>query len=690
MLRWDFVDDRLRVTDADNATIVVEGEGLEVADSSPGINRPVDETVVVTAEQLRLPHAVVYASNLGSGTQHELDPHGEPLSLAPGEYIVDIDTRIKTYLRFSGAATIDRTDDIETVVVSFPERSRLVLGFRSRHEIPADTITVPDSPRGLASAISHLHVSQKTTSPDRSYPSLRGHPPRIETGQTLEIPSTVTSGASESGITITVPPRYEDLFVVAPLAYYLQASVETSAHEPARLSIEGYDVSVPLPSMPALEGDVEQLLRKVFFLDCLVRNAGPFSTSLSELDVLESLEIDSDRLYAGTIGERLASYLEIPYETIEHRLPDWHLSTYVEAGPDTVETLPFLLDRMSLISMPKWSELCEQELVERSLDDFYRSGTADTRSGGQIPSIDIVKPELQSGCVHGWIADGVPIDVFKSTPEAYQNRLQYLERWSDASSIAVVLNDPEMAGEHESVAKIYRERADALPIELSVEESLTTDELARVFEAEHDFVHFIGHCETDGLCCPDGTFSTSTLESCNAQTFFLNACGSFYEGLELVENGSVAGAVTLQKVLNDHAVKVGSMFATLLVHGFSIERAMDLARRRIMMGKDYAVVGDGTHSLSQGEQQYPTTITMDLVDDEQYLLSIECYSTGDTGSYYFPHADGNDNAYLCGSPSRLLLSADELPAFLSEANASVIYDGDVYWSERLSENFESS
>ncbi|SFS55788.1 hypothetical protein [Halostagnicola kamekurae] len=690
MLRWDAVDDGLRVTDADNATIVVEGEALEIADSSPGINRPVDETVVVTAEQLRLPHAVVYASNLSSGTQHELDPHGEPLSLAPGEYIVDIDTRIKTYLRFSGAATIHRTDDIETVVVSFPERSRLVLGFRSRHEIPADTITIPDSPSGLASAISHLHVSQKTTSPDRSYPSLRGHPPRIETGQTLEIPSTVTSRATESGITITVPPRYEDLFVVAPLAYYLQASVETSAHEPARLSLEGHDVSVPLPSMPALEGEVEQLLRKVFFLDCLVRNAGPFSTSLSELDVLEALEIDSDRLYAGTIRERLASYLEIPYETIEHRLPDWHLSTYVEAGPDTVETLPFLLDRMSLISMPKWSELCEQELVERSLDDFYRSGTADTRSGGQIPSIDIVKPELQSGCVHGWIADGVPIDVFKSMPEAYQNRLQYLERWSDASSIAVVLNDPEMAGEHESVAKIYRERADALPIELSVEESLTTGELARVFEAEHDFVHFIGHCETDGLCCPDGTFSTSTIETCNAQTFFLNACGSFYEGLELVENGSVAGAVTLQKVLNDHAVKVGSMFATLLVHGFSIERAMDLARRRIMMGKDYAVVGDGTHSLSQGEQQYPTTITMELVDDEQYLLSIECYSTGDTGSYYFPHADGNDNAYLCGSPSRLLLSADELPAFLSEANASVIYDGDVYWSEQLSENLDET
>ena len=685
MLRWDVVDGGLRVTDADNATMDIEGSDLEISDSSPEINRPVDETVVVTAGQIQCPHAVVYASNLGTGDQHELDPQGAPLSLPNGEYIVDIDTRIKTYLRFSGRATIHRTDDIETVVVSFPERSRIVLGFRSRHEIPTETITIPETPDGLASAISHLHVSQKTTSPDRSYPSLRGHPPRVETGRALEIPSTLRDASTDSGITLTVPPAYEDLFVTAPLAYYLHASVETSRRESPRLSLEGSDVEMTLPSMPALEGEVERLLRKVFFLDCLVRNAGPFSTSLSELSVLETLDIDSDSLYDSTIRERLATYLEIPYEAIEYRLPDWHLSTYVDPGPKTVETLPFLLDRMSLISTPKWSELGEQELVERSLDDFYRSQAADARpGGGQIPSIDVIKPELGGGRAHGWIADGVPIDVFKSTPEAYQNRLRYLERRSDASSIVVVLNDPEMAGEHESVAEIYRERADSLPIELSVEESLSTAELARVFEDEHDFVHYIGHCETDGLCCPDGPLSTSSIGTCNTQTFFLNACGSFYEGMDLVENGSVAGAVTIQKVLNEHAIKVGSMFAKLLVHGFSIERAMDLARRRIMMGKDYAVVGDGTHSLSQGEQQYPTTVTVDAVDEDQYFLSVECYSTGDTGSYYFPHAACNDNAYLCGSPSKLVVPEEELPSFLEEANASVIYDGDVYWSEQLS------
>jgi hypothetical protein len=387
---------------------------------------------------------------------------------------------------------------------------------------------------------------------------------------------------------------------------------------------------------------------------------------------------------------------------------------------DSIETLPFLLDRLSMIYTPRTSELEGQELVERSLEDFYRGETprpdAGTRSGigagtdprtgvrnghvsgpsrastGQVASVDIVKPELRSGRTHGWLADGVPIDVFKSAPEAYHNRLNFLERASDSTSICVVLNDPEMAGEHDDVAEIYRQRSEDLSMDITVEESLGTAALARVFEDEHDFVHYIGHCETSGLRCPDGSLATSSLDQCNAQTFFLNACGSYYEGMQLIEKGSVAGAVTFTKVLNDHAVKVGSTFAKLLVHGFSIERAMGLARRRIMMGKDYAVVGDGTHSLIQGENRLPTTAKLEALGeadgDRQYLLTFDCYSTRLTGSYYFPHTEGNEYAYLCGNESNFTLTEPALATMLEETAASVIYDGDVYWSKELSNQFD--
>ncbi|WP_226481880.1 hypothetical protein [Natrinema amylolyticum] len=724
MIEWAVDGDTLHVTDADNAELAVNGDELDVSASDVGVSRPVDETVALTTDELRFPHAVVYAFSLGLEEQYELDPSGEPLALSPGEYIVDIDTEIKAYLRFAGGATIEKTDDYEEIVVSFPERTRVILGVRCRHEFPAGTITVPDSPSAIAEAITHMAASHKTDRPDRSYPTLRGHPSLIERGNELEISDCIRSDTPDHGIELVVPPDYESLFVTAPLAYYLQATVRTTDEglgnrsgadlERPRLRLRDHAIEEELSPMPDLERDVERLLRKTFFLDCLVRNAGPYGTTLSEHSLLAALGLDADVLYHASPQDRLATYLDVPYAAIKHRLPEWHLSTYVAPAYDSVETLPFLLDRLSMIYTPRTSELEGQELVERSLEDFYRGegGPAELASGieagraaerggdpgagrattGQVASVDIVKPDLRSGRTHGWLADGVPIDVFKSTPAAYHNRLDFLERTSDSTSICVVLNDPEMAGEHDDVAEIYRQRSEELTMDLTVAESLETADLARILEDDNDFVHYIGHCETGGLCCPDGTLATSSLDRCNAQTFFLNACGSFYEGMSLIEKGSVAGAVTFTKVLNDHAVKVGSTFAKLLVHGFSIERAMGLARRRIMMGKDYAVVGDGTHSLTQGESRNPTTARLEELEasgsDRRYLLTLDCYSTRVTGSYYFPHTETNEYAYLCGNESSFTLSEPELATMLEETEASVIYDGDIYWSKELSKRFD--
>jgi hypothetical protein len=698
MIEWASAGDTLHVMDADNAELSVRGSGLTISDSGQAIPRPVDDTVTVTTDELRFPHAVVYAFALGSSTRYELGPNGESLSLSPSEYVVDVDTGIKSYLRFSGAATIERTDDFESIVVSFPERTRVIVGFRSRHELPAGTITVPDSPSGVATALTHLSSAHKTAKPDRTYPTLRGHPPLIDSGDELDVPAEIERASGTTGIELVVPPNYESLYVVAPLAYYLGAAVRTAsgASRPTvqpRLRIPELGVETRLSPMPGLERAVERLLRKTFFLDCLVRNAGPYGTTLAEASLLDALDLDRDALYETPLAERVATYLEVPYEAIQHRLPEWHLATYVSPDAGMLETLPFLLDRMSLLYTPRTSKLEGRELIERSLADFYRGDAGSRPDGsrahpGQVASVDIVKPELRNARAHGWLADGVPIDVFKSTPAAYHNRLRYLEHSSESTSIRVVLNDPEMVGEHDDVAAIYRRRSDEVKMDVSVEDGLTVSELARVFESDSDFVHYIGHCETDGLRCTNGFLSASNLERCSVQTFFLNACGSFYEGMELVEKGSVAGAVTFRKVLNDHAVKVGSTFAKLLVHGFSIERALGLARRRIMMGKDYAVVGDGTHSLTQSDSRLPATATLEELDGGQYLLTFDCYSTRATGSYYFPHAETNEYASLCGNELSLRLTEPELVSLLKSTQTSVIYGGDIYWSEELWPQFE--
>jgi hypothetical protein len=357
---------------------------------------------------------------------------------------------------------------------------------------------------------------------------------------------------------------------------------------------------------------------------------------------------------------------------------------YVDPRPEYVEVLPFLLDTLPTIYLAESEPLEQNERLSRSLDDFYRS----RRQVSDPPSVEIIKPNLEAGRMHGWLADGAPIDVFKSIPAAYENRFDYLGRSTDPISVVAVLNDPEMADEHADAAAIYRKRAEELEIDISVREHLTCEQLADVFEASHDFVHYIGHCEATGLRCADGNLPVSSLSESNAQVFFLNACGSFNEGVELVEQGSVAGAVTFNKVLDSQAARVGTAFARLLIHGFSIEHALQLARRRIMMGKDYTVVGDGTHTLTQSNEVAPSSAVLERRGGDQFSLEYDVYSPALFGSYYRCKGFGSSKTQLLGNPTEAVLSSDRLPDFLETAETAVIYDGDIHWSADLRRRFE--
>jgi hypothetical protein len=679
MIGWEVTGSGARVFDGDNSSIPLSGADLELSPSDAGLDRPVEETVECVASELRLPVAVVYVSSRTEQKQYELGNDTEPLELPAGEYVVDVDAPIKTYLEVQGPLSIRKTAEFEEVVVTFPERERFLVGFRSRHEKPAGVVDAPATPEGIATALSHLHSSHKTTGPERSYPTLRGHPPLIRRSETVAVPDHVVEATPETGIELVVPDELTELFVMAPLAHYLQATVRVEDRETPLLRAPAVGVERTFDPLPSLEREATRLLRKAFFLDCLVRNVGPYGTNLAEESLLATLELDAGALYEATPAQRLETYLSVPYEAIEQRLPDWHLSTYVEPTPEHAETLPFLLDSLSLVYTPETSQLEGSELVERSLSDFYRSGA------GEVATVDIVKPKLRRSRIHGWLAEGTPIDVFKSTPAAYRNRLEYLGEESDTTRIAVVLNDDEMYGEHVDVEDVYRTRSEKLPIEVEVYEHLPVKELATLFEEGRDFLHYIGHCEEQGLRCQDGFLSASSLAECNTQTFFLNACGSYYEGIELVERGAVAGAITFSQVLNEHAVKVGSAFARLMIHGFSIERALQLARRRIMMGKDYAVVGDGTHVLTQSENRLPATATLEALGDDQFLLTYDQFSTRDTGGYYHPYVGDNEYSYLCGNESEFALDETEVREFLQRAAMPIVYDGNFVWSDELEE-----
>ncbi|MFC3476919.1 hypothetical protein [Halobacterium litoreum] len=546
-----------------------------------------------------------------------------------------------------------------------------VNGERAR--APSATVTIPKTLDGVATALEHAAAAHRTTTPDRATQSMRAHPPSFAFGDAVDVPASVADATPETGIELVVPRSLRALFVTAPLAYYLGADVAVEANVTPRLRAP--DVGVSL-AFDALTADVPETLARVFWLDCVARSAGPNGDPrLAERDALADLEFDPRAAYDASPDERLRRYLDVPFDRVADRFPEWPLAMHAAPNLGHVRVLPFLLDRLAFVFPPETATLEKQELVSRSLDDFYRGAP------GPVATVEMLKPKARPGRTQGWLADGAPIDVFKTHPAAYRNHLRYLRRDDDEMSVAVVLNDDSMAGEHDAVADIYAARAQSFPMDVSLHEGLTRDELAGVFESHHEFVHYIGHCEVDGLRCADGHLALADLDETNVETFFLNACGSYYEGLDLVKRGSVAGAVTFRKVLDEQAAKVGTAFARLLVNGFPIETALRLARRRIRMGKDYAVVGDGTQTLSRTDEGDARVAYLTSQPDGDYRVSWRHLAGSGHGDHYELDGGLADRPRLCGNPAEFTASAADAAAFLDGTDQPAVVDGTFYWAD---------
>ncbi len=664
--------------------VTVRTVDWEDRESGPELVQPVEECVTGTLSELRVPVENATLTDAAGGRRYDL---GEPVALDRGQFLLDCRPVVGTsggpgarqgpdielYCRFEGPAFVRRVND--HVVVSLGESRPVTFGFREHSENPA-TVTVPPTPAGVADGISHLSAALRTTGPARSHPSMRDHPPVVEVGDERSIPDAVAASVPETGIELRVPPSLEYLLVGAPLAYYLGATVTVEAEATPTLVAPSADVECRFRELPTFQHGVARLLRQVFFYDTLVRDLEGESPACRDA-LVNQFDLEPARLRNQTPAQRLAEYFCVREPDIEEYLPEWHFSTYAAPELDNVRSLPYLLDALSLVYLPESSELRGTELLERTLDDFYRSGSHASRRS--VASVDRVDPELRAGRVHAWLAGGAPIDAFKTSPQAYENRRRYKDRRGTPLSVTVVLNDEEMYDEHAAVASIYEERSADLPLSVDIEEHLTSAELADVFASPNDFVHYIGHCDADGLECPDGRFTASSLADCETRTFFLNACGSYHEGLELIERGSVGGAVTLTKVLDRQAAKVGTAFARLLVHGFGLEPAMQLSRRRIMMGKDYAVVGDGTYTLAPTPDS-PVVGWLER-DDGRFRLSCEALTGRRIGDCFQP-AFAEESAYH-GTATETVLDQGELVEILSETPLPIIYDSEFHWSDDL-------
>jgi hypothetical protein len=646
-----------------------------------GFSFPVDTAVAFETRELRLPYEVNTLVRSADGEiladLHILDQH----EFDDGTHFVEISAAVKLYIQVVGPVLV-RAEPTETVV-ELDEAREVRIGVRSYHERPATTITTTEDPVDLMRAVSHLSSALKTTTPDRSYPTLRGHPPELELGERFDLPGFIET--PDTGVRIEVPPAVESVFPVASLAYYLGAEVVPGV-EP-RLVADGFER--PLESAGiGFERAVSRVLKQTFFLDCLTRTEGNRGPPLHERAALEDVvSVPLGDLYDAPPGERLSAYFDIPYETVEPLLPRWKLTAHVQPETPHVSILPFLVDDLAVIRTPEPNRTTAADVETAAVDAYLRSDggvRAGPRNSEQMPPV--VEFSDTDSIEQAWVGEEAPLGASKAMIEAYRNRIARTPRGGDID-VVLVCNDEEMNDELDGANRVYGSREE-VPFDVTTYRGLTPDRLALVLESDIDFLHYVGHIDESGFQCEGGTLDAASLSTVGVDSFFLNACASYEQGIELIRKGAIGGAVTLNDVINSGALRVGRTMAGLLNCGFPLRPALNIASDRSIVGSQYLVVGDGNVDIAHAEGLVPELIDVHRgTDGGRYEVTISTYPTDHigVGGIYHPQIGDQEEYFLVGSRAITFdVSEAQLREFLGLAVSPTRVDGEFTWSDQVS------
>lgn len=639
---------------------------------------PVDAAVAIDAAVIELPTVVsVYVRNADGEMLAETE-HLAHEEFPDGSYDLELCGPIKLYLRVDGPVTV--TSDVTRTRIAFDGDTSVRVGARSHHEGPAATITTTDDPLDVMAAVSEFASALKTTSPERSYPTLRGHPPLLERGDRFTIPDGVVT--PDTGVRLELPPEYRSIYVAAPLSYYLAADI-VPGDSPRLVTDTGFEHD--LDTVRGFETEVERVLKQTFFLDCVTRTEGYYDVDLHERAAVENdVDLDFEWLYDQSLATQVESYLSVPFGVVEDELPEWRLTSHVAPNPENVELLPFVTNDLAVVRTPRAQPEPSSEVQMAAADEFFRDSAFTRSAASEGSARSYVQPETADSLEQSWIGEGAPIGASKATTSAFYNRLDRTPADGDIG-ITVVCNDPRMADERDVVDDVYGSRAE-LPFDVRVHRNLSRAELREVLSAETDLLHYIGHIDAEGFECIDGKLDATRLAAAGPDAFLLNACQSYEQGASLIEAGAIAGIVTLSDVINSGAVRMGRMLARLLNRGFTVGSALEVAREDSIIGDQYTVIGDSSLSLARTDGGPPNVCVIRRLGGGEYELDWQTYPSTrvEMGSMVIPWINGEDRYHLwSGSAKTFELTRGELQQFLSLETVPVKIDGSLVWSDEL-------
>ena len=648
---------------------------------------PVDVGCVVTTDGVGIDEFVpVSVRNERGGAQTTLTAH-QSASFQYGTYSVQLSGAINLYIQVTAAMSVDVGADYVTVSFDDEGTHEVGLGARSYHDRPAATITTTDEPRDLMRAVSVFSSALKTTSVERSYPTLRGHPPLLERGDELSVPDGLER--PNTGVSIVVPPERQYVYQVASLAFYLGATI-VPGRPPRVETASGFQYR--LDGTEWFEDAVARTLKQSLFLDCIVRTEGLYDIGLYERKRIEPhIPFDLDVLYDVPLRERLPKYLTLDYELIESYVPQWALTAYLPSTPGYAEALPYIVDDLGVVREPRGTRIRNpfESTPEYSRDHSARAdgGGEELTRGGEATDGNpgdrhtLVEPtQYDDSIEHAWFGDHIPRGATKATIEAFRNRLNSQPE-TGTIDITVVCNDREMIEERDGLDDIYGDR---YPFELDARIGVDTDELADVLTGGGDFLHYIGHATGDGLECADGALDVRDLNSVSVDTFLLNACQSFEQAIALTRRGAVGGIATLADIENEYAIEMGQVLARLLDLGFPLRGAVDIVRDETALGDQYIVVGDGAVDVVQPASGIPAVSEIESRKDGRYDVAHMVYPNwrATVGAFNQSPLEGLDEAYLHpGRSQTVTIESTPLELYLSTTDYPYRLDGRLRWNQ---------
>ncbi|MCO8243982.1 MULTISPECIES: hypothetical protein [unclassified Haladaptatus] len=641
--------------------------------STDGFPFPVETAVEFRTDRIDIPAGMSFgawdSSDVLRGTIQRGRGTWEPAFHV--KYLELSNAPMRFYIGVDSSTTIETKNNSSRI--DLEGNQRITVGVGSKYRFPEGTITVTDDPEDVMRAVSLFGSALDTLSPERSFPTLRGHPPLIERGDEFSTPSGLER--PDTGVRLVVPPDREYVYPIVSLAYYLGAEVVPGNHP----RLETPDSEYVFSDSSSFERDVNELLRHVFFMDCVTREEWFYSAPLHIRPEIESLvNFDFESLYDRSLSEQLDAYLDVPLDRVGPHFPDWYVTVALEPTTRNVEALPYVSSDLAFVRCPSPTACTPRTEPPRTVTDFCRSQTA---SGQTTEPMVVTPPETET--VHDeWLAAGVPVGANKLSIDSYRRRVAEVEPKTSTITVKIVCNDQRMKSE-ERVAEMYDFR-EVTDYDIDIEYDLTVDDLATMFTTDIDFLHYIGHVTDEGIECTDGALDTHELGEVGVESFLLNACRSYHQSMALIENGCRGGIATLSEVSNTPATEVGSWLARLLGQGFSIRDALSIARTTTLSGDQYIVLGDPTTAVCRSFTVSNFSVEVALKESGVYSVTEELHlDRKNAGTTYYPGEEESERHYLSPETVRKEMTADELDELLNTDPMPVKYDGDLYWSDDI-------